>query len=101
MSYLVIGKQCTTYLLPCEKLTRGAGGEWVDVLLAAGADEHLLYEELCGVCVPLGAAEVGEVVAEVRVQDLVLQQVALVQEEDHGGLVEPLVTDYYPLNFQG
>ena len=40
--------------------------------------------------------EVREVVSEVRVHDLVLEQVALVQEEDHGGVVEPLVPDDYP-----
>ena len=35
--------------------TRGASGEWVDVLLAAGTNEHLLNEELGCVGVPLGA----------------------------------------------
>ena len=45
--------------------------------------------------------EVREVVSEVRVHDLVLEQVRLVQEENHRGLVEPLVTDYYPSKFQG
>ena len=42
--------------------------------------------------------EVWEVVSEVGVHDLALEQVGLVEEEDHGGLVEPLVPDYYPLS---
>ena len=40
--------------------------------------------------------EVREVVAEVGVHDLFLEQVALVEEEDDRGVVEPLVPDYYP-----
>ena len=59
------------------------------MLAAADLLEHLEDELSGSVGVMLGALEVGKVVDQVGVRNLLLQEVLLVQEQDDGTLLEP------------
>lgn len=51
---------------------------------------------VCGFAVPLLTIILWEVVNQMRVHDLLLQQVLLVEEQNDRGVLEPGVCDYCP-----
>ena len=61
------------------------------VRVGVHGEEHGRYEVLGGFTIALGSLELGEVVAKVRLGDLGLEQIELVQEEDARGVDEPRV----------
>lgn len=76
----------------------GAGEVRVDDLVAVRVqvDKHL-QDELPGrLSIPLWTVILREVVYQMRVHDLLLQQVLLVEEQDYGRVLEPGVSDNCP-----